>query len=69
MANTLNVFRNGANLLANTFGVGFIVWLDARHRMYRIYGRLGRCKRPVATCSRVTAVSGNDSEMVGGVRS
>jgi hypothetical protein len=27
VANTLNVFRNGASLLANAFGVGFIDWL------------------------------------------
>ena len=28
VANTLNLFRNGASLLANAFGVGFIDWLD-----------------------------------------
>jgi hypothetical protein len=28
VANTLNVFRNAASLLANAFGVGFIDWLD-----------------------------------------
>jgi hypothetical protein len=27
VANTLNLLRNGASLLANSFGVGFIVWL------------------------------------------
>jgi len=27
VANTLNLFRNGASLLANSFGVGFIDWL------------------------------------------
>ncbi len=27
MANALNSLRNGASLLANTFGVGFIDWL------------------------------------------
>ncbi len=27
VANTLNSFRNGASLLANTFGVGFVDWL------------------------------------------
>jgi hypothetical protein len=27
VANTLNVFRNGASLLVNAFGVGFIDWL------------------------------------------
>src|SRR5437660_6480929 len=27
VANTLNLFRNGARLLANSFGVGFIDWL------------------------------------------
>ena len=29
VANTLNLFRNGASPLAKTFGVGFIDWLDA----------------------------------------
>ena len=29
MANTLNLVRDGASLLANAFGVGFIDWLDA----------------------------------------
>jgi hypothetical protein len=28
VANTLNLFRYGASLLANPFGVGFIDWLD-----------------------------------------
>jgi len=28
MANTLKLSRNGASLLANSFGVGFIDWLD-----------------------------------------
>jgi hypothetical protein len=28
VANTLNLFRNGAGLLAKAFGVGFIVWLE-----------------------------------------
>src|SRR2546423_13994412 len=28
VANTLNLFRHGASRLANTFGVGFIDWLD-----------------------------------------
>jgi len=28
VANTLNSFRGGASLLANSFGVGFIDWLD-----------------------------------------
>jgi hypothetical protein len=28
VANILNLFRNRASLLANTFGVGFIDWLD-----------------------------------------
>jgi hypothetical protein len=27
VANTLNLQRNGASLLANSFGVGFIDWL------------------------------------------
>ena len=27
VANTLNLLRNGASLLANLFGVGFIDWL------------------------------------------
>ena len=27
VANKLNLFRNGASLLAKAFGVGFIVWL------------------------------------------
>jgi hypothetical protein len=27
--NKLDLFRNGASLLAKTFGVGFIDWLDA----------------------------------------
>jgi len=27
VANTLNLFRNGASPLANSFGVGFIDWL------------------------------------------
>jgi hypothetical protein len=27
VANTLNLYRNGASLLANSFGVGFIDWL------------------------------------------
>ena len=30
MANTLNLFRDGTSLLAKSFGVGFIDWLDAR---------------------------------------
>ena len=29
VANTLNAFRNGASLLANAFGVGFIDWLGS----------------------------------------
>ena len=29
---TLNLFRNGDSLLANTFGVGFIDWLDEAGR-------------------------------------
>jgi hypothetical protein len=29
VANTLKLYRNGASLLANSFGVGFIDWLDA----------------------------------------
>jgi hypothetical protein len=29
VANKLDLFRNGASLLAKTFGVGFIDWLDA----------------------------------------
>ena len=37
MANTLNLFRNRASLLAKAFGVGFIDWLDLsvwnRHRL------------------------------------
>jgi hypothetical protein len=28
VANTLKLHRNGASLLANCFGVGFIDWLD-----------------------------------------
>jgi hypothetical protein len=28
VANTLDLLRNGASPLANTFGVGFIDWLD-----------------------------------------
>ena len=28
MASTLNLFRDGAGLLSNTFGVSFIAWLD-----------------------------------------
>ena len=28
MAITVSAFRNGASLLANAFGVGFIDWLD-----------------------------------------
>jgi hypothetical protein len=28
VANTPDLFRNGASLLAKTFGVGFIDWLD-----------------------------------------
>jgi hypothetical protein len=28
VANTLMWYRNGASLLAKSFGVGFIVWLD-----------------------------------------
>jgi hypothetical protein len=28
VASTLDSFRNGASLLANSFGVGFIDWLD-----------------------------------------
>ena len=28
VANTLNLHRNGASLLAKAFGVGFIDWLD-----------------------------------------
>jgi hypothetical protein len=28
VANALNLFRNGASLLANTFGVVWIAWLD-----------------------------------------
>jgi hypothetical protein len=28
VASTLNAFRNRASLLANSFGVGFIDWLD-----------------------------------------
>ena len=28
VANTLKLYRRGASLLANTFGVGFIKWLD-----------------------------------------
>ena len=28
VANKLNLFRNGASLLAKAFGVGFIDWLD-----------------------------------------
>ncbi len=28
VANTLTLFRDGASLLAKTFGVGFIDWLD-----------------------------------------
>jgi hypothetical protein len=28
MESTLNLFRAGASLLANTLGVGFIDWLD-----------------------------------------
>jgi len=34
VANTLNAFRSGASLLAKTFGVGFIDWLDG----WREYG-------------------------------
>ena len=34
MAITLNVLRNGASLLANAFGVGFIDWLDADARLF-----------------------------------
>jgi hypothetical protein len=30
VANTLKLHRNGACLLANAFGVGFIDWLDDR---------------------------------------
>jgi hypothetical protein len=35
VTNTLISFRNGASLLAKTFGVGFIDWLDAfvRHSL------------------------------------
>ena len=29
VASTLNLFCDGANLLANIFGLGFIDWLDA----------------------------------------
>ena len=29
MASWLTLYRNGASLLAKTFGVGFIDWLDA----------------------------------------
>jgi hypothetical protein len=29
VANTPSLFRHGASLLANSFGVGFIDWLDA----------------------------------------
>ena len=32
MANTLNVQRTWASLLANAFGVGFIDWLDEQGR-------------------------------------
>jgi hypothetical protein len=35
MANTLNLYRNGASLLANAFGVGFIDWLDVTTFFYR----------------------------------
>jgi hypothetical protein len=28
VANKLDLFRNGASLLANAFGVGFVDWLD-----------------------------------------
>jgi hypothetical protein len=28
VANTLTIIRSGASLLANSFGVGFIGWLD-----------------------------------------
>jgi hypothetical protein len=30
VANTLNLFRNGASLLANSFGVAFIDWLGLK---------------------------------------
>ena len=48
VANTLNLHRNGASLLANTFGVGFIGWLDLSvsvcvHINTRIYH--GTCMR------------------------
>ena len=36
-ANTLKLSRHGASLLANTFGVGFIVWLD--RFLLRVPGR------------------------------
>jgi hypothetical protein len=39
VANTLNLFRNGASLLANTFGVGFIGWLDRRETVGRKFER------------------------------
>jgi len=32
-ANMLNAFRNGASPLANSFGFGFIGWLDIRYRL------------------------------------
>ena len=66
MANTLDLFRNGASLLANTFGVGFIDWLGH-----------GRCelecdsiansisaailRRPLEPPNEDTAVDFNDS--------
>ncbi len=37
MANTPNSFRQGASLLASSFGVGFIEWLDAKLRIFQHY--------------------------------
>src|SRR5438477_13103097 len=53
VANTLNLFRNGANLFAKTFGVGFIDWLggllDTREERA---AREKRCQRRIARCQR-----------------
>jgi hypothetical protein len=35
VATTLNLFCNGASLLANAFGVGFMDWLDDLVDQYR----------------------------------
>ena len=46
VANTLNVFRNGASLLANAFGVGFVGWLG-------LFGVIHHeCDRPTSLGTR-----------------